>query len=72
MSRLWREIPLTSTTKLQLVQGDLTQEAVQDYFISRPDSGVQLVRLALFDQPTLEAFLQAWDSLSWAEGVEPP
>ena len=36
--------------------------AIQEYFASHPDSGLQLVRLALFDQPTLDVFTEVWDS----------
>ena len=37
--------------------------AIQEYFASHPDSGLRLVRLALFDQPTLDAFMDTWKSL---------
>lgn len=37
--------------------------AIQEYFASHPDSALRLVRLALFDQPTLEAFMGIWKSL---------
>ncbi|MBM3145409.1 MAG: macro domain-containing protein [Chloroflexi bacterium] len=36
--------------------------AVEEYFIANPHSGLSLVRLVLYDQPTVEAFLQMWDS----------
>lgn len=36
--------------------------AIQAYFVQHPSSGVQLVRLTLFDRPTVEAFLKAWDA----------
>lgn len=34
---------------------------VQKYFASHPASTLQTVRLTLFDQPTLQAFLAAWE-----------
>ncbi len=36
--------------------------AIQDYFTAHPDSGLQEVRLVLYDRPTLEAFLRVWDA----------
>ncbi len=38
-------------------------EAVNQYFAGQGYSSVSLVRLVLFDQPTLDAFIQVWDSL---------
>jgi O-acetyl-ADP-ribose deacetylase (regulator of RNase III) len=35
-----------------------------DYFTSHPESDLEVVRLTLFDQSTLDAFLQAWDYAS--------
>ncbi|MBU0511243.1 MAG: macro domain-containing protein, partial [Chloroflexi bacterium] len=32
-------------------------DAIEQYFLDHPDSGVSLVRLTLFDQLTVEAFL---------------
>lgn len=37
--------------------------AIQDYFASHVDSKLQLVRLVLFDQPTLDAFIGVWNKL---------
>lgn len=34
--------------------------AIADYFSGNPDSSVELVRLTLYDQPTLDAFLEVW------------
>ena len=34
--------------------------AVEAYFSQHASSGLNLVRLILYDQPTLDAFLQAW------------
>ena len=36
-------------------------EALRTYFQTHPESGLQEVRLVLYDRPTLEAFLQVWD-----------
>ncbi|RME88198.1 MAG: macro domain-containing protein [Anaerolineae bacterium] len=36
-------------------------EAVRAYFAAHPDSPLHLVRLTLYDRPTVEAFLKAWD-----------
>lgn len=39
----------------------VTFDAISVYFKAHPASGLQLVRLTLYDQPTLDAFRQAWD-----------
>ena len=39
----------------------LIYAAVREYFNQHPDSGLNLVRLTLYDQPTVAAFLQVWD-----------
>lgn len=31
------------------------------YFVSHPETDIEIVRLTLYDQSTLDAFLQAWD-----------
>jgi O-acetyl-ADP-ribose deacetylase (regulator of RNase III) len=36
--------------------------AVASYFAQHPSSDLTLVRLTLIDQPTIEAFLKAWDA----------
>jgi len=36
--------------------------AISDYFSHHSSSSLHLVRLTLFDQPTVEAFLDAWDT----------
>ena len=38
-------------------------QAVRDYFIQNPTSGLQQVRIVLFDRETVEAFLKAWEAL---------
>lgn len=35
--------------------------AIEQYFNSKPDSGIALVRVILYDAPTLEAFTAAWE-----------
>lgn len=39
---------------------EVIYNAVEDYFSENPDSGVGLVRLTLYDQPIIEAFLDIW------------
>jgi O-acetyl-ADP-ribose deacetylase (regulator of RNase III) len=36
--------------------------AIKGYFTQQPSSGLQIVRLTLFDQPTIDAFLKVWDA----------
>ncbi len=36
--------------------------AIQDYFAANPTSGMKQVRIVLYDQPTLDVFLQTWNS----------
>ena len=36
-------------------------EAIRSYFETNPESGVRLVKLTLYDKPTVDAFLQAWE-----------
>ncbi len=36
-------------------------EAIRDYFAAHPDSSLRLVRLTLYDRPTVQAFLETWD-----------
>ncbi len=43
-------------------------EAVENYLAYHPGSGLTLVRFVLFDQPTLDIFIQIWDSLFEAPG----
>lgn len=38
--------------------------AIEQYFEDHPQSVVALVRLVLYDQPTLDVFLQVWDGLT--------
>lgn len=35
-------------------------QTIQDYFENNPASSLKQVRLTLFDQPTIQAFLQIW------------
>ena len=37
-------------------------EAIEDYFHQNLTSGLKEVRMTLYDQPTVEAFLQVWDA----------
>lgn len=36
--------------------------AIRDYFRENPGSGLELVRVVLFDRPTLQAFTGVWDA----------
>ena len=38
-------------------------KAIQDYLAQTPASGLTLVRLTLYDTPTLEAFLRKWKDM---------
>ena len=38
-------------------------KTIDQYFDDLPESGLTLVRLTLFDQTTLDVFLQVWDAL---------
>ena len=42
--------------------------AMRKHFEQHPDSGLQRVRITLYDQPTLNTFLEIWDSVGL--GVE--
>ena len=37
-------------------------DSVEKYFKDNPESGVELVRLALYEQKTVDVFMQIWDS----------
>jgi O-acetyl-ADP-ribose deacetylase (regulator of RNase III) len=37
--------------------------SIYSYITSHPDTGLEVVRLTLFDQPTLDAFLRVWDQV---------
>ena len=41
---------------------DVIFTAIDHYFTLHPSSGLQIVRLTLFDQPTIAAFLKVWDA----------
>lgn len=43
--------------------------AILDYLQTQPPSHLELVRLTLYDQPTLSAFLEAWAALKLEAGV---
>ena len=44
--------------------------AIEDYCTQNIDSGLLEIRLTLFDQPTIEAFLKRWKSIRGDEGLE--
>lgn len=35
--------------------------AIMNYFMNMPETGLKLVRVVLFDQETLQAFLESWE-----------
>jgi O-acetyl-ADP-ribose deacetylase (regulator of RNase III) len=37
--------------------------SIKHYFRDMPDSGLKSIRITLFDQPTIDAFLDAWKDL---------
>jgi O-acetyl-ADP-ribose deacetylase len=37
--------------------------AIQDYYLKDPDSGVHMARLTLYDRPVVESFLKVWRAL---------
>ncbi len=37
--------------------------SIRDYFQDNPKSGLQDIRLALYDQPTVEVFIQVWEEI---------
>jgi O-acetyl-ADP-ribose deacetylase (regulator of RNase III) len=37
-------------------------QSIRDYFAEHPNSGLNQIRLTLYDQPTLDAFLKEWES----------
>ena len=39
----------------------ITLQTIQEYFSLNPTSGLRLVRLTLFDQETVQAYLEAWE-----------
>jgi len=39
--------------------------AIENYFTGKPDSTVTLVRMILYDQPTLDAFAKIWREKGW-------
>jgi O-acetyl-ADP-ribose deacetylase (regulator of RNase III) len=42
--------------------GRVILDALQEYFQDHPNTTIELTRLVLFDQPTVDAFLDAWDA----------
>jgi hypothetical protein len=35
-------------------------KSIKEYFTEQPNSGLKTVKLVLFDQPTVDAFLGTW------------
>ena len=42
--------------------------AIHDHFTRHPASGLERVRMTLFDQPTTDAFLQVWEEMHPEDG----
>jgi hypothetical protein len=40
-------------------------QRLTEYFQNQPDSQLGLVRLTLYDEPTLSAFFTEWQAMSW-------
>jgi O-acetyl-ADP-ribose deacetylase (regulator of RNase III) len=40
----------------------IIQDVILDYFARNPDSGLSEIRMTLYDTPTLDAFVQVWDT----------
>jgi O-acetyl-ADP-ribose deacetylase len=38
-------------------------KAIENYFASNPSSAINLVKLTLFDSPTVEAFIKVWNAM---------
>jgi O-acetyl-ADP-ribose deacetylase (regulator of RNase III) len=45
---------------------------IEAYFAQNPTSGLRQVRLALYDKPTLDAFLQVWESITPSDSFKMP
>jgi len=44
-------------------------EAIEDYFSNNPETPLELVRLILYDRPTLDAFTEVWEAHSLSGGA---
>jgi O-acetyl-ADP-ribose deacetylase len=40
--------------------------AISNYYLERPDSSLRLIRLTLFDDPTISAFVTEWQATGWS------
>jgi O-acetyl-ADP-ribose deacetylase (regulator of RNase III) len=47
--------------------GEVTFQAISEYFQHYPQSGIGLVRMTLFDEPTIAAFVAVWQALGLGE-----
>jgi len=52
----------------KVVAAEVILTSIEDYCVKNPDSGLMEIRLTLFDQPTIEAFLRVWKSLKGEKG----
>src|SRR3990172_5458412 len=53
----------------KVVADEVILTSIEDYCVKNPDSGLMEIRLTLFDQPTIEAFLRVWKSLKGEKGL---
>lgn len=44
-------------------------EAIEDYFSNKPETSLELVRLVLYDRPTLDAFAEVWEAHGLSGGA---
>lgn len=42
--------------------GRVILRAIQHYFEANPESGLEKIRLTLYDQPTVDTFIEVWES----------
>jgi O-acetyl-ADP-ribose deacetylase len=40
--------------------------AISNFFLERPESSLRLIRLTLFDDPTISAFVTEWQAAGWS------
>jgi O-acetyl-ADP-ribose deacetylase len=45
---------------------EVIYRAISNYFLERPDSSLRIIRLTLFDEPTISAFVTEWQAAGWS------
>jgi hypothetical protein len=43
-------------------------DRISEYFAQNPESGIEQVRITLFDQPAVDAFQKVWQKKELGEG----